>query len=49
MPFFLDGNAAFQPKENWHKHLHLKQKMPPDFHCVSDLGSDTALLQFPGQ
>ena len=49
MLFFLDGNVAFQPKENRHKHLHLKQKMLLDFHCVSDLGSDKARLQFPGQ
>jgi len=48
MLFFLDGNVAFQPMESGHKYLHLKQKMLLDFHCVSDLESDTALLQFPG-
>jgi hypothetical protein len=43
--FFPDGNAAFQLMENLRKHLHLGRKMPQDFHCVSDLGSDTALQQ----
>lgn len=46
---FLDGNVAFQPMENLHKHLHLRQKMPQDFQSVFDLGSDRALQQFPGQ
>jgi hypothetical protein len=46
---FLDGNAAFQPMENLYKHLHLRQKMPQDFHSVSDLGSGTALQQYPEQ
>jgi hypothetical protein len=44
---FLDGSVAFQSMENQHKHLHLKQKMLLDYHCVSDLGSDRALQQFP--
>lgn len=46
---FLDGNVAFQLMGNLHKHLHSRQKMPQDFQSVSDLGSDRALQQFPGQ